>query len=48
MDPSHYNDIVWMMGSLQIGMAFLSTIGDWLEECGWAELLEKAKINIPR
>ena len=48
MDLSHYNNIVLMMGPLCIGMAFLSTTGDWLEGCGWAEFLEKARINIPR
>ena len=45
MYPSHYNDIVWMMGPLHIEMAFHSAIGDWLEVCDQTELLEKAKIN---
>ena len=34
MYPSHFNGIVWMMGSLHIDMTFFSAIGDCLEVCG--------------
>ena len=42
---NRYSTVFWMMGPLHIEMAFLSTIGDWLEGSGWTELLEKSKIN---
>ena len=47
MYPSHYNEIVWIMGPLHIEMAFLSAIGNFLEGCGWTETLEKTNINTP-
>lgn len=33
-----------MMGPLHIEMTFLSTIGDWLDGCGWLQAFEKANI----
>ena len=43
--PNIYNDLVRMMGPLHIEMAFISTIGDWLDGSGWTDAFEKAKIT---
>eukprot|EP00112_Aurelia_sp_Birch-Aquarium-sp1_P011752 Seg2473.2 transcript_id=Seg2473.2/GoldUCD/mRNA.D3Y31 product="hypothetical protein" protein_id=Seg2473.2/GoldUCD/D3Y31 len=49
MYPEFYGEskIVMMMGALHIEMAFLNTIGDWLEGSGWVEILVKAEVNTP-
>ena len=41
MCPEFYGEsnVVMMMGALHIEMAFLNTIGDWLEGSGWVEVL---------
>ena len=36
-----------MMGPLHIEMAFLNTLGDWLEGSGWTDVLLKTNINTP-
>ena len=33
------SNIAIMMGSLHIGMIFISALGDWLEGSGWATLI---------
>ena len=35
-------DVLWMMGSLHIEMAFISAIGNWLEVSAWLEIFERA------
>ena len=49
MYPEFYGEskVVMMMGALHIEMAFLNTIGDWLEGSGWVEILAKAEVNTP-
>ena len=49
MYPEFYGEsnVVMMMGALHIEMAFLNTIGDWLEGSGWVEVLAKAEVNTP-
>ena len=37
--------LIWMMGPLHIEMAFISAIGDWLEESGWVNIFIRSKIN---
>jgi len=49
----HYPDqygasaFVIMMGALHIEMAFMSAIGDWLEDSGWTAALSNAKVSTP-
>ena len=43
--PETYKNTLWMLGPLHIEMAFLSTIGDWLEGSGWTQALEKGNIS---
>ena len=40
--PSEY---VLMLGSLHIEMVMVSTIGDWVDEGGWLELLANANVT---
>ena len=40
-----YKDVLRMMGPLHIEMAFLSTLGNWLDGSGWIEIFERAKIS---
>ncbi|CAB4025239.1 hypothetical protein ROHU_037104 [Paramuricea clavata] len=48
MYPEFYGESnVVMMGAFHIEMAFLNTIGDWLEGSGWVEVLAKAEVNTP-
>ena len=45
MYPDRYDDILWMMGSLHIEMAFLHALGNWLSESGWTDVFERARIT---
>ena len=49
MYPEIYweDNLLMMLGTLLIGMAFLDAIGDWLEGSGVTEILVKAQINSP-
>ena len=49
MYPAIYGEdnLLMMLGTLHIEMAFLDAIGDWLEGSGWTEILVKAQINSP-
>ena len=44
--PHHYGEdkFVFMMGRLQIEMATMSIIGNWLEESGWSDLIANAQV----
>ena len=43
-DQYGINKFVIMMGALHIEMAFLSTLGDWVEDSGWTTLINNAKV----
>lgn len=47
--PSLFGEdkFVIMMGSLHIEMAFINTLGDWLEGCEWVDILALAEIETP-
>ena len=47
--PDQYgaSNFVIMMGALHIEMAFMSAIGDWLEDSGWTAALSNAKVSTP-
>ena len=38
------NKFVIMFGALHIEMAFLSTLGDWLDHSGWTTLIFNAEV----
>ena len=41
MYEERYRDVIWMMGPLDIEMAYMSAIGDWIEGSGWVEAFKK-------
>ena len=45
MYPQEFDKVVWMMGPLQIKMAFISAIGDWFEGRDWVDIFKRSKIN---
>ena len=38
------NNFVFVLGSLHVEMAMLSTLGDWFQDSSWLELLSGAKV----
>ena len=42
---SEFENVMWMMGPLQIEMAFMAVIGDWLTGPGWDTIFVKSSIN---
>ena len=45
MYPSEFENVMWVMGPLQIEMAFMAVIGDWLAGSGWDTIFVKSSIN---
>ena len=39
--------LLMLLGPLHIEMAFLNTIGDWLECSGWVDIIVKSEVNTP-
>ena len=46
--PDEYKKVLVMMGPLQIEMAFLNAISDWLEGSGWLAIFERARMTTDR
>ena len=45
LDKYGEDKLLMLLGPLHIEMAFLNTIGDWLECSGWVDIIVKSEVN---